>query len=163
MEMMYTPEQRQELIAVIRRFPEELENAIKDLNEYQLKTRFIPGEWSVIQNVHHLADSHMNAFIRTKLLLTETNPTVKPYNQDAWAETTDSLHTPLEESLAILRGLHRRWTDLLASLSEADWSRSGTHPELGAIKLEDILKTYSRHGVGHIEQIQKTLAAAPVA
>lgn len=158
---MLTPEQRQEMITAIRNFPVQLEARIKDLDERQLKTRFIPGEWSVIQNVHHLADSHMNAYIRTKLLLLEDRPTLKPYNQDDWAETPDATDTPLETSLAILRGLHARWTDLFASLKDEDWGRCGVHPEYGEVSMEGILQTYARHGAGHIEQINKTLAAAP--
>jgi hypothetical protein len=158
---MLTPEQRREMIDMIRQLPAQLETALKALNDYQLKTRFIPGEWSVIQNVHHLADSHMNAFIRTKLLLLEDHPTIKPYNQDDWAETVEATETPLEASLLILRGLHQRWADLFDSLKDEDWACSGLHPESGEITVESLLRTYSRHGVGHIEQIQKTLAAAP--
>lgn len=158
---MLTPEQRREMIDMIRKLPAQLEAAVKDLSDYQLKTRFVPGEWSVIQNVHHLADSHMNAFIRTKLMLLEDHPTIKPYKQDDWAETPDSTETPLEASLALLRGLHQRWADLFDSLKEEDWARSGVHPESGEMTVERILQIYSRHGVGHIEQIQKTLAAAP--
>ncbi|MBI5667594.1 MAG: putative metal-dependent hydrolase [Chloroflexi bacterium] len=156
---MLTPEQRQELINIIRNFPAQLEARVKDLDERQLKTRFIPGEWSVIQNVHHLADSHMNAYIRTKLLLLEDRPTIKPYNQNDWAETPDATETPLEVSLAILRGLHARWADLFDSLKEEDWACSGIHPESGEITIESLLQTYARHGAGHIEQINKTLAA----
>ncbi|NWG17666.1 MAG: putative metal-dependent hydrolase [Chloroflexi bacterium] len=157
---MLTPTQRREMIEAVRRFPAELEAVVGGLTETQLKTRFIPHEWSVMQNVHHLADSHMNAFIRTKLLLTEDHPTLKPYNQETWAETADALELPLEASLAILRGLHHRWSDLLDSLDERAWARTGLHPEVGEMSVEDILQTYSRHGAGHIEQIQKTLAAA---
>jgi hypothetical protein len=157
---MLTPEQRREMIEAIRRFPAELEAAVGGLSEAQFRTRFIPYEWTVLQNIHHLADSHMNAFIRTKLLLTEDRPTLKPYNQETWAETLDALELPPEASLAILRGLHRRWSDLLDSLDDSDWARVGLHPEAGEMSVEDILQTYSRHGAGHIEQIQKTLAAA---
>lgn len=156
---MLTPEQRRGMIDMIRAFPAQLEARVKDLDERQLKTRFIAGEWSVIQNVHHLADSHMNAFIRTKLMLLEDHPTIKPYRQDDWAETPDSTETPLEASLALLRGLHQRWADLFDSLKEADWACGGVHPEYGEVSVEGQLRTYSPHGVGHIEQINKTLAA----
>ena len=159
--MMLTPEQRAAMIDAIRQFPTQLEACVQPLNEHELTTRFIPGEWSVIQNVHHLADSHMNAFIRTKLLLLEDRPTLKPYHQDDWAETPDATTTTLAASLAILRGLHARWADLLASLKDEDWGRVGLHPEVGEVSVESILQTYARHGVGHIEQINKTLAAAP--
>lgn len=156
---MLTFEQRQEMIAAIRAFPAQLEARVNGLDERQLKTRFIPGEWSVIQNVHHLADSHMNAFIRTKLMLLEDRPTLKPYHQDDWAETPDSTTTSLAASLAILKGLHTRWADLFASLKDGDWGRVGLHPEAGEVSIESILQTYARHGAGHIEQINKTLAA----
>jgi len=156
---MFTPAERRERINRIRQFPAELEARVKDLTEAELTTRFLAGEWSVAQNVHHLADSHMNAFIRTKLLLTEDNPTIKPYHQEIWAELPDGCELPIQHSINILHGLHYRWVKILENLSEADWSRRGIHPEIGAITIEDILKTYSEHGAGHIDQINRTLAA----
>lgn len=156
---MLTLEERRERINRIRRFPSELEVAVKDLTEEQLMTEFIHGEWTVAQNVHHVADSHMNAFIRTKLLLTEDNPTIRPYDQDKFAERVDSFDAPIQYSILLLRGLHHRWVALFESLSEAEWARPGVHPESGPITVESILITYSDHGVGHLDQISRTLAA----
>jgi DinB superfamily len=113
----------------------------------------------VAQNVHHLADSHMNSFIRMRLILTEDRPTLKPYDQDLWAALADSGTTALEESLTLLHGLHARWVRLFESLDEADWRRSGLHPENGEVTLEDILRIYAAHGQGHIDQISRALAA----
>ncbi len=157
---MFTPEERSERINRIRQFPAELEARVKDLSEIELTTRFVAGEWTVAQNVHHLVDSHMNAYIRTRLFLTEDNPTIKPYDQDLWAELPDACTLPIQPSINILHGLHYRWVKLLESLSESDWNRGGIHPEIGAITLEDILRIYSDHGIGHIDQINRTLAAA---
>ncbi|MBZ0279194.1 MAG: putative metal-dependent hydrolase [Anaerolineae bacterium] len=156
---MLTLEERRERINRIRRFPSELEVAVKDLTEEQLMTEFIHGEWTVAQNVHHVADSHMNAFIRTKLLLTEANPTIRPYDQDKFAERVDSFDAPIQYSILLLRGLHHRWVALFESLSEAEWARPGVHPESGSITVESILITYSDHGAGHLDQISRTLAA----
>jgi hypothetical protein len=156
---MLTPEQRRDCINRIRRLPSELEALVGKLSEEQLITQFIPGEWNVAQNVHHLADSHMNAFIRVKLLLTEDNPTVKPYLQERWAERVDSYDVPIQYSIMLLRGLHHRWVALFESLGENEWGRSGLHPDNGVITVEGILQSYAAHGEAHLDQITRTLAA----
>lgn len=156
---MMTAEERRRRIEQIRSLPADLEATVKGLTPDELNTRFIPGEWSVAQNVHHVADSHMNAFTRFKLLLTEDNPTVRPYDQDAWAELADTLQPPVQLSLDLLRSLHERWCVLLDSLTEADWARPGVHPASGPITMETLLETYSDHGIGHIDQINRALAA----
>jgi DinB superfamily len=156
---MLTSEQRYELIEKIRVLPAQLRARVGGLSDEQLTTHFLEGEWTVAQNVHHLADSHMNSFIRTRLILTEDRPTLKPYDQDRWAELADSGTTALEESLSILEGLHCRWVRLFESLSEADWQRAGLHPEIGEVTIDSILQIYAAHGEGHIDQINRTLAA----
>lgn len=156
---MTTSGERRDRIEKIRLFPELLRALVAGLNDEDLHTHFIADEWTVAQNVHHLADSHMNAFIRLKLILTEDQPPLKPYRQDNWAATADARDLPVESSLALLTGLHARWVALWNSLSEADWSRSGVHPEVGTITPDDLLRTYSGHGEAHISQITKTLAA----
>lgn len=158
---MLTPEQRSERIEKIRQFPAQLERAVAGLSAEQLTTPYLAGEWSVAQNVHHLADSHMNAFTRAKLILSEDHPLLKPYDQDAWAAMLDGMAPALDTSLMILRGLHRRWADLLENVRDADWQRVGIHPERGEVTLERILEIYSGHGEGHIDQIRRTLAAQP--
>jgi hypothetical protein len=159
MPTVLTPEQRREAIEAIRRFPDQLEAALEGLTEEQLTARPIPHEWSVAQNVHHLADSHLNAYIRLRLLLTEDNPPLKAYDQDQWAELPDAKDTDLALSLSILRGLHGRWAKLLDTLTEADFSRQGVHSSSGAYTIDDLLSIYSVHGTGHIEQMGRQLEA----
>jgi hypothetical protein len=156
---MITEAQRREMIDEIRNLPARLRERVSGLSDAQLTTHFQADEWTVAQNVHHLADSHMNSFIRIRLILTEDHPTLKPYDQDAWAELADSGTAALEESLCILDGLHRRWVRLFESLDEAAWQRSGLHPENGEVTIEDMLQTYAAHGQGHIDQIGRALAA----
>ncbi|GAB4465932.1 MAG: putative metal-dependent hydrolase [Anaerolineae bacterium] len=147
------------MIEQIRSLPARLEAAVSGLTDAQRTTRYLEGEWTVAQIVHHIADSHLNAFIRLKLILTEDRPTLKPYDQEAWAETAEAVSPTLEGSLALIRGLHQRWVALLESLDDADWQRAALHPESGAITADDILATYSRHGETHLAQIAKVLAA----
>ena len=155
---MPTNEQRQEMIERIRRLPAQLEAVVRSLTREQLATHFLAGEWTVAQNVHHLADSHMNSFIRLKLILSEERPPLKPYDQDIWATTPD-YDTPIEDSLLLLTGLHRRWVALFEGLKESDWQRTGLHPEIGEVTPDDLLRIYAAHGEGHIDQIERTLAA----
>ncbi len=156
-----TNDERAALVAKIAALPQQLEEAVRSLTPQQLTSRPLAGEWSVAQNVHHLADSHMNSFIRVKLMLTEENPMFKPYDQEAWAELPDATSSDIGESLDLLRGLHKRWVRLYAHLPEAAWSRTGTNPESGrTYTMEDILRTYAGHGEAHLDQIGRTLAAA---
>lgn len=150
---------RSEQIARIERFPDDLEAAVAGLDDAALDFRPPPREWSVRQNVHHLADSHMNAFIRLKLALTEDNPTIRPYDQDAFAELDDTRIAPLELSLPLLRTLHRRWAYLLRSLDEAAWERTYLHPVDGPFTLQSQLDSYVAHCDGHLDQIARALAA----
>ncbi len=156
---MNTPEQRTAKIARIARFPDELEAAVSGLDAAALDFRPEGREWSVRQIVHHLVDSHANAFIRMKLALTEDNPTVRPYDQAAFAELADSLHGPLELSLPIIRALHARWAYLLRSLADTDWVRTFQHPEYGQFTLKSLLDTYNEHCDIHLDQIARALAA----
>ncbi len=156
---MLTNTQRRELIEKVRSFPAQLEAAVRDLTPVQLTTRSLAGEWTVAQIVHHLADSHINAFVRVKLMLTEDRPTLKPYNQEAWAETAEAESAAIGGALDILRGLHERWVALFESLGDADWGRKALHPESGELTVDDILVTYANHGEAHLAQINRTLAA----
>ena len=153
-----TPEERIAKIDRLRRFPDELEALVKGLSDHELYTAFIPDEWSVAQNVHHLPDSHMNAYVRTRLILTEDKPPLKGYAQAEWAKLAD-YKLPIDHSLQLLRQLHIRWCALLSSLGEADFARTGMHSEIGEVNLDDILNTYNNHCEAHIEQITRTLAA----
>ena len=154
-----TETSRAEKIQAIRDLPGQLDAAIKGLSDAQLDTPYRVGGWSPRQVVHHIADSHMNAFIRMKLVLEEDHPQFKPYDQDAWAKGSD-YKMAIAPSVEIIRGLHERMAHLLESVSkESDWSRSGWHPEHQKdFTLDDLLEMYYTHGAHHIEQIRKLRA-----
>jgi uncharacterized damage-inducible protein DinB len=155
---MLTRAERNELVRRIRQLPAKVEAAVSQLNEEQLNTPYRKDGWTVRQVVHHLADSHMNAFIRVKLLLTEERPTLKPYDQEKWALLSDTAKTPITSSLAILQGVHDRWSVLFENLPEASWSRSGLHPETGEVTVESLLSSYAGHGDNHLKQITSLIA-----
>jgi len=156
---MLTAAERLEKIAHIESLPSKLEAAVRGLTDSQLDTPYREGGWTVRQVVHHLADSHMNAFIRAKLIVTENKPTLKPYNQDDWAATVDGCTLPLQSSLLIIKGLHERWVAFLRSLPDDAWNRTAQHPERGMVTLEGQLNTYSGHGDRHVGQITGLRAA----
>lgn len=147
------------LIDKIRHLPAQLEELVMGLSVPQLTTHLLANEWTVAQNVHHLADSHMNSYIRCKLILTEENPTLKPYDQDAWAALPDAQSADLATSLMLLKQLHTRWVTFWETLPEEAWDRTGFHPQNGSVTLADQLRSYAAHGDAHIEQITRTLAA----
>jgi hypothetical protein len=148
-----TDARRAEWIAAIAAAPAELRSAVDGLTPEQLETPYRPGGWTVRQVVHHLPDSHLNAYIRHRLTLTEDRPTIKPYQQHLWAELFDARNAPIEASLALFEGLHARWTMLLSSLAPADFRREFQHPESGRMVLEENLAMYAWHGRHHIAQI----------
>jgi hypothetical protein len=148
-----TPEERGDLVGRIRALPTALKVALEGLSEGQLDTPYREGGWSPRQIAHHLADSHLNAFVRTKLAATEDRPTIKPYDQEKWAESADVLGVPVESSTAILTGLHDRWARLLDSLEEQDFGRELEHPEVGEIDVDFLLQLYAWHGRHHVSQI----------
>ena len=156
---MLSVEERTALINQIRHLPDQLEALVADLSDDDLEMAFLPGEWSVAQNVHHLADAHMNAFYRFKQMLTTEQPDIRPFDQKNWARTVESTLPNIRESLLILRGLHARWCILMDSIGEADWQRTGLHDQVGVITLEDVLMSYARHGTNHLDQIRRTLEA----
>jgi uncharacterized damage-inducible protein DinB len=152
--------QRKQLIDNIAQAPAALRAAIKNLSPQQIATPYREGGWTVRQVVHHVPESHMNAYIRFKLALTEDEPTIKPYMEDRWAQTLDVADTPLETSLTLLDSLHDRWVRLLRSLKPEDWKRTFRHPELGTVSLEKNLALYSWHGrhhVAHITELRKRM------
>lgn len=157
---MTTPEIRQQRIDVIRRFPDDLMQAVSPLTEEQLTTTTIPGEWTVAQNVHHTADSHLNAYIRLKLMLAEDHPTLKPYDEGRWAHFPDAHGPNFDATFALLRGLHERWVTVWESVEGDQWDRAGYHPEMGEdISVDDLLKIYATHCEAHLDQIRRTVAA----
>lgn len=148
-----TPEERKQLIDAVAEVPERLKQAVTGLNGKQLDTPYREGGWTVRQVTHHLADSHINAYVRFKLALTEENPAVKPYAEAAWAELADSRITPIDVSLALVDNLHARWVVLLRSLKPEDWARKLTHPEDGVLSLDEMLRIYAWHGAHHVAHI----------
>lgn len=146
-------EQRAVCVAQIGEMPARLFVAAAGLTPAQLDTPYRPGGWTVRQLVHHIADSHMNAFARFKLTLTENEPTIKTYQEALWAELADTKTPPIEPSLAIIENLHRRWVILLRSLGPADWPRKFRHPEWGSATVDFLLAQYSWHGRHHVAHI----------
>lgn len=146
-------DERKKLIAQVEEAPKKLRAAVKGLSREQLATPYRDGGWTVQQVVHHLADSHMNAYTRFKLALTEDEPTIKPYNETRWAELSDSKTTPVETSLALMDGLHERWINLLRGMAPADFARKLKHPERGTMTLDETLGLYAWHGRHHVAHI----------
>ncbi|HJY88297.1 MAG TPA: bacillithiol transferase BstA [Candidatus Acidoferrales bacterium] len=146
-------EQRSRAIREIAEVPVKLRAAVQGLNEEQLNTPYRPEGWTVRQVVHHLPDSHLQAYTRFKLGLTEEEPTVKPYDEVRWANLADTRDTPVDVSLGLLDFLHRRWVILLGSLRPQDFARRFLHPELGAMTLNKNLALYAWHGRHHIAHI----------
>jgi hypothetical protein len=155
---MCSLDERQALIASLRYFPSQVETAVNAFAAAQRDTPCGAGEWTVRQVVHHIADAHLNGYIRMKLVLTEFKPILKPYDQDAWACLAD-MSGPLSTSLTILRGVHERWYLLLADLPEESWNRSGVHLENGLMTLKALLEGYVSHGNEHLAQLQRLRAA----
>ncbi len=155
-----TAEERGQLIQQIAEAPARMREAVKGLSQQQLDTPYRPGGWTVRQVVHHVPDSHMNGYIRFKLALTEDVPTIKPYNEAAWAELADTRNTPIEVSLALLDNVHLRWVEVLRSIKDAEWKREFHHPEHGTLSLGSYLQDYAWHGrhhVAHITSLRKRM------
>jgi uncharacterized damage-inducible protein DinB len=148
------PQKRSAWMRDIADLPVHARNAVAGLSLAQLDTPYREGGWTVRQVLHHLADSHMNAFIRFKLALTENAPTIKPYDQKAWAALPDAHGTDIEHSLRLLEGLHARWSALLSSLTAQQLDRTFLHPESGPQKLERTLQTYAWHGRHHVAHVR---------
>jgi DinB superfamily len=151
-------EQRLPMIETVALMPARLRAAVSGLNATQLDTPYRQGGWTVRQVVHHLADSHMNSFVRFKLALTEDAPTIKTYEEARWAETADAKTPPVDLSLALLENLHARWALLMRSMAEEDWARKLTHPERGVVTLDENLCVYDwhcRHHVAHITTLRE--------
>jgi uncharacterized damage-inducible protein DinB len=147
-----TPDERTGAIATLAELPEQLRNAVDGLSFAQLSTPYREGGWTVRQVVHHVADSHMNAFIRVKLALTEDWPTIKPYDEAAWAKLHD-VAAPVEWSLELIESLHARWVMLLQSLNEEQWQRGFNHPENGPMTVETVTLLYAWHSSHHVAHI----------
>ncbi len=153
-----SPARRQQAIEEIAATPSKIRAAAKGLSDSQLDTPYREGGWTVRQVVHHVPDSHLNAYVRLKLALTEDKPTIRPYDEAAWAELADSKSTPIEVSLALLSSVHDRWDRIWRSLSTEQFSRPLIHPESGERNVDWLLFLYEWHGkhhAAHITELRK--------
>jgi uncharacterized damage-inducible protein DinB len=153
-----TAAKRQQAIESIAAAPKNLREAVRGLNDAQLDTPYREGGWTVRQVVHHVPDSHMNAYVRLKLALTEVAPTIKPYDENTWAQLADAKGAPIEASQKLLEALHERWDRVWRSLKAEDFSRKLVHPEHGERTIDWLLFVYEWHGrhhVAHITELRK--------
>ena len=151
--------ERGRLITTIAELPQLFRAAVADLNDQQLDTPYREGGWTVRQLVHHVPDSHLNAYVRFKLALTEDTPRIKTYDQSAWAELPDA-RMPIDVSLDLLSSVHARWVTILHTMSDADFNRLLDHPELGRIPLWTMLLLYewhSRHHLAHVVRLRERM------
>jgi hypothetical protein len=149
-----TPPTRVEAIEAIAALPGKMRAAVSGLSELQLDTPYRPGGWTVRQVVHHVPDSHINAYTRLKLAITENNPTIKPYDQDAFAQLPDQ-RMPIDVSLSLLDALHARWTTVLRALTPDQFARPMFHPEIGPITVDYLVQLYSWHSRHHVAHIMR--------
>ena len=139
-------------IDAVAETPSALQNAVADLTDQQLDTPYRPDGWTVRQLVHHMPDSHLNAYVRMKRTVTEDEPTVCTYDQDQWANLSDTTGG-IDVSLKLLEALHERWVSFLRALPDEAWSRLLHHPEIGKIRLDQLLALYGWHGAHHVAHI----------
>ncbi|MDH3223010.1 MAG: putative metal-dependent hydrolase [Gemmatimonadota bacterium] len=147
-----SPEERDAAVSAIEVAPQRLREAVSGLNDAQLDTRYRPGGWTVRQLVHHVADSHINAFVRLKLTLTEDGPTIRTYDQARWAELADA-SAPVDVSLDLLDRVHERWVMVWRSMTPEDWARQLEHPEVGRMGVDQLLALYAWHGRHHVAHV----------
>ena len=148
-----TSPKRVAAIVALAELPGNLKHAVEGLDREQLDTPYREGGWTVRQLIHHIPDSHINAYVRFKLALTETDPVVKTYEEQLWAEMEDSRETPVEVSLTMLEALHTRWVVLLRTMKDEAFARRFVHPQLGPMALEKVLAMYAWHGAHHTAHV----------
>jgi hypothetical protein len=154
----FTAQERSAAIEGIRQLPQSLRSAVAPLTEEQLETPYRPGGWTVRQLIHHVADSHMNAYNRVRLALTEDWPTIFAYQESRWAQLEDARAGAISTSLDLLQALHVRWVRLFSSLEELDWKRGYTHPENGRQSVEQTVILYDWHGRHHTAHVTQLSA-----
>jgi DinB superfamily len=153
----FTPAHRAAAIKTLAEAPARFRLAVAGLSDAQLDTPYRPAGWTVRQVVHHVVDSHINAYLRTKFALSDDNPTIRPYPEQIWAEMADARTAPVSMSLTLLDALHGRWVMLLQSLAPELYARTLLHPERGLMSLDDLLAMYewhSRHHAAHITELR---------
>jgi hypothetical protein len=156
-----TPDQLRIWIHEIEAHPAAFRQAVQGLSDAQLDTPYRPDGWTVRQVAHHLPDSHMNAYVRYKLALTEDEPTIRPYDQERWAELPDANSGPIEPSLVLLEQLHTRWIRLLRALEPTDFDRRFKHPEIGVLTVGALTALYAWHGkhhTAHVTELRQRMA-----
>jgi uncharacterized damage-inducible protein DinB len=151
---------RAALVKTIEDTPAQFRAVVAPLSGAQLDTPYRPGGWTIRQVVHHVPDSHLNAFVRFKLALTEEAPAIKTYQEQLWADLPDVKHTPVDVSLRLLEALHERWVVLLRALPESDFQKVFVHPEWGRMTIDEALALYGWHGRHHLAHIQQALSLA---
>ena len=152
--LSYPTSERRNRINIIESLPERFELEVSNLIDFQLDTRYRPGGWTIRQVINHLSDSHMNAFIRFKLTLTEDLPSIKPYDENLWSDLPDAKYGPIAPSLTILKGVHQKWAAILRRMSSTDFEKSFYHSEAEkTYSLNSALALYSYHGDHHLAQI----------
>ena len=150
----FSIEQKEEWLSDIKFLPNAIESAVTNLDETQLQTPYRDGGWTVHQVVHHVADSHMHAYLRFKFGYFENNPTIKPYDENLWVTTADVLHLPVNISITLLYSLHHRWYEFLQALTDEDWNKTIVHPEhKKQFTLWHLLGMYAWHGKHHVAHI----------
>ena len=155
-EQPFSQQQLKECLLDIEVLPKALEYSITNLDAVQLEEPYRPDGWNSREVVHHVADSHINAFMRFKLALTENNPTIKPYNQQAFTELSDVKNIPINVSLTLLHALHARMLEVLKNIKDEDWNRTIVHPEYGKqMSVWYLLGQYAWHGKHHMAHINK--------
>jgi uncharacterized damage-inducible protein DinB len=155
-----TPQERTPFLSQIAEAPAKLRSAVAHLSENQLDTPYRPGGWTVRQVVHHLPDGHLNWYIRAKLALTETEPAVQAFSENAWAELPDARSSAIEPSLRIFEGVHARTVLFFESLAPQDWTRKLVHSDRGLLTIQDIvpaLAWHSRHHTAHITELRRRM------
>ena len=153
LDSVITPAKRTTWIRQIADAPAALRAAVTGLSARQIDTPYRPGGWTGRQVVHHVADSHMNAFTRFRLALTEDNPTIKPYDEAAWAALADSVRTPVDVSLSLLDALHVRWLTMLEAMTTEEFARPLVHPVNGPMSIDSLLQLYAWHGRHHTAHV----------
>jgi uncharacterized damage-inducible protein DinB len=153
-----TASKRRRWLQQMAEMSQGLAAAVRGLDDRQLETPYREGGWTPRQVVHHLADAHMNGFVRFKLAITEDRPPIKTYEEALWAETADGRDAPVEASLRLLAALHERWTILLESLSEPQFNCAFSHPERGLMTIDKAIQLYAWHGIHHTAHITQLRA-----
>ncbi len=149
-----TSEDVKNYINIIEALPAKLKETIKELNDVQLDTQYRPSGWTIRQVVHHLPDSHLNAYIRMKLAVTEDKPVIKPYEESKWAELPDAITAPADLSLMLIESLHKRWVIFLRALTPEQLKRTFIHPEMGERAVDDTIGMYAWHCEHHFAHIK---------